>query len=65
VGNILGECPASVTHYCQKIEYLLKAYKLKEALQFSQEMMQNPLVKSHPRIIGWRGRVLIYSGNDS
>jgi hypothetical protein len=33
--NVLAECPASVTHHCLKVEYLLRAYKLKEALQFS------------------------------
>ena len=61
---IMKSCPASVTHACLKIEYLLRAFKLKDATQFSSELMKDPDMMHVPRIIAWRGRVMVYSGND-
>ena len=65
VGYIIAECPASVKHYSLKCEYLLRAHNLSEAQSFSNDMIKNSLVKRNPKIIGWRGKILIYSGNES
>jgi len=33
--KVIDECPHSELHFCQKLEYLIKDYKLKEAKEFS------------------------------
>jgi len=62
--SILTNCPASVFHICLKCENLLKANKLKEAQDFSSELMKRPDTCNVPMIITWRGKIMIYSGSD-
>lgn len=62
--QILGECPESVHHASLKIEYMLKASQLEDAVKYTEQLMRNPDFKKVPVIQGWRGRVLIYSGNE-
>ena len=62
--SILTNCPASVQHSALKCEYLLRAYKLKEASTFSSELMKDPDMQSSPLIMSWRGRIMIYNGNE-
>lgn len=62
--SILNNCPASVFHICLKCENLLKAYKLKEAQDFSQELMKRPDTCNVPNIMSWCGRIQIYAGSD-
>lgn len=63
--NILASCPASVTHNALKCEYLLRAYKLKEASQFSNDLMKDPDMMNVPLIQCWRGRIVCYCGNEN
>ena len=63
--NILTNCPVSVEHNSLKCEYLLRAYKLKEAVDFSKELMNNPDMMNVPLIKCWRGRILCYSGAEA
>ena len=60
--NILTNCPASVHHAVLKCEYLLRAYKLKEANTFSADLMKNPDMMGVPLVKCWRGRIVIYAG---
>jgi hypothetical protein len=46
--NIICECPYSLEHHLQKIEYLVKAFKLKEALEFSQQVVQKKQFANNP-----------------
>ena len=62
--SILNNCPASVFHICLKCENLLLANKLKEAQEFSQELMKRNDTCNVPIIMTWRGRIMIYSGSD-
>ena len=63
--NILATCPDSVQHNVLKCEYLLRAYKMKEAGQFSNDLMQNPVMQQVPIIKCWRGRIVCYCGNEN
>lgn len=63
--NILTNCPASVHHSVLKCEYLLRAYQLKEASSFSNDLMRNPDMMNVPLVKCWRGRILIYSGSEN
>jgi len=60
--SILTNCPESVDHVCMKIEFQLKAWKLKEASSFTAECMKRPTMMNVPKIIAWRGRVIYYAG---
>jgi hypothetical protein len=62
---LLNECNQSVNHFCLKIECMLKDYQFEEANKFSAEIMKKagPL-PTNPRILCWRGKVLIYMGAD-
>jgi len=62
--SILNNCPASVFHIVLKCENLLKANKLKEAGDFSKELMNRPDTCNVPLIMTWRGKIMIYSGGD-
>jgi predicted Zn-dependent protease len=62
--SILKNCPGSI-HYAEKrIEYLLRSSQLKEADAFSQEVLKRAELMPSSRLNAWRGRVLIYTGNE-
>ena len=63
--SILQNCPASIHHAALKCEYLLRAHQLKEASQFSNECMKNPDMMHNPLIKAWRGRIMVYCGNEN
>ena len=63
--NILTNCPVSIEHCALKCEYLLRANQMKEASKFSNELMQNPDMMDVPLIKSWRGRIVIYCGNEN
>jgi DnaJ homolog subfamily C member 7 len=63
--SILTNCPASILHACLKCEYLLRNNQLKECSKFTSELMQKADMAQNPRIISWRGRVMIYGGNEN
>lgn len=62
--QILQECIASEKHSLLKIECLLKGSKLKEAVEYSKELVQNPVFQNSPVIKGARGKLLVYNGDD-
>lgn len=62
--SILKNCPGSIHFACLKIEYLLRSSQLKEADQFSQDALKKPELNPSSRLTAWRGRVLIYSGQE-
>ena len=62
--NILTNCPASPEHCALKCEYLLRSNQLKEAMSFSNDLMNNPDMMNVPLIMCWRGRIVCYSGNE-
>jgi hypothetical protein len=53
----------SESHAYLKLEYLLRASKLAEAVTYSQQAAL--LFKASPRIQGMRGRIIFYNGNDT
>lgn len=63
--SVLSECTSSIKHILLKIECLLKIPNIDEALQFTEQLMKNPQFSKNPVIVGWRGRVLVYSGNEA
>lgn len=62
--QILAECPASERHCDMKFQLLMKNSELKEAVAYSKEVAQIAYFQNIPSIMGWRGRMLIYNGND-
>jgi tetratricopeptide (TPR) repeat protein len=61
--QVLQECALSESHAYLKLEYLLRASKLAEAVTYSQQAAL--LFKASPRIQGMRGRIIFYNGNDA
>lgn len=47
-----------------KIECMLKDYKFEEAAKYSSDIMKRSEFNSDPRLMCWRGKVLIYTGAD-
>lgn len=62
--SILSNCPDSIYYTCMKIEMLLKAMNLKEAATFSAEAIKRPELNT-PQVLAWRGRVILYSGQEN
>jgi len=63
--NIMESCPAAANFAAQKCEYLLRALRLKEAKEFSAELMKNPDMMNVPLIKCWRGRIIFYAGQEN
>mmetsp|Transcript_4857 Transcript_4857/g.6431 ORF Transcript_4857/g.6431 Transcript_4857/m.6431 type:complete len:171 (+) Transcript_4857:427-939(+) len=63
--NILTSCPAAPGYAAMKCEYLLRALKLKEAKEFSAELMKNPDMMNSPLVKCWRGRIIFYAGQEN
>lgn len=57
--------PAAANYAAMKCEYLLRALKLKEAKDFSAELMKNPDMMNSPLIKCWRGRIILYAGQEN
>ena len=55
---------ASLNHICLKIECMLKAFKFEDAAKYSATLMKSDKFANNPRILCWRGKVLIYTGAD-
>ena len=64
ITNLLVHCICSVDHICLKIECLLKDYKFEEAAKYSSDIMKRSEFANQPRLMCWRGKVLIYTGAD-
>lgn len=62
--QLLEFCYSSVDLTCLKIESQLKAFKVEDAATFSAEVMKKPQFANNPRLLCWRGKVLIYNGAD-
>lgn len=62
--NVLAECPASLNHINLKLEHLLKSHNIKEAVSYSAELTKNRHLMQSSKILGWRGRILIYNGQE-
>ena len=63
--QLMQDCTQSVHHICLKIECLMRDYRYDEANTFSANVMKKPNdIPNHPRILCWRGKVLIYIGAD-
>lgn len=65
INQVLQECTASEKHCLLKMELMLKASQLKEAVNYSRELMLNSYFSKNPSILGWRGRLLVYNGDDT
>mmetsp|Transcript_16038 Transcript_16038/g.24894 ORF Transcript_16038/g.24894 Transcript_16038/m.24894 type:complete len:130 (+) Transcript_16038:496-885(+) len=62
----MEDCNFSIQHICLKIECLMKAFKFAEADKFSATIMKRPSeLSNHPKFLYWRGRTLIYNGNET
>jgi len=56
----------SVTHICMKMEALMLSFQYPEANAFSAKIMKtNQELANNPRVLCWRGKVLIYTGNEA
>lgn len=64
LSQLIENCYASVDLICLKIEALLKAYRTEDAATYSAEVMKKSQFANNPRLLCWRGKVLIYSGAD-
>lgn len=63
--NIMANCPAAPNYAAMKCEYLLRALRLKDAKDFSAELMKNPDMMNVPLIKCWRGRIFLYGGQEN
>jgi len=64
ITQILQECVASEKHSLLKLELLLKGSKLKEAVEFSRELVMNSIFSNSPIIKAARGKLLVYNGEE-
>jgi tetratricopeptide (TPR) repeat protein len=63
---ILETCIESLTHISWRMEYLLRAYKLKDAIDYAKEMHKQPaVISANPKVRAWIGRIFCYSGNEA
>ena len=63
---ILQECTQSIQHICLKIECLMKDYQFDEANKYSATLQKTSgaCIYNNPKFLMWRGKVLIYIGNE-
>lgn len=65
LNSILKDCTFSIRHLCLKIECLCKSFQFSEANTYSAALMKREqAICNNPMILFWRGRVLIYNGNE-
>ena len=65
LNTILKDCTQSIYHICLKIECLCKSFQFEEANTYSAKLMKMAgEISNNPQILFWRGRVLIYNGNE-
>jgi len=66
LSSILKECAQSIKHICLKIECLMKDYQFEEANKYSAQLQKTSgtSISNNPRFLMWRGKVLIYTGNE-
>ena len=65
LNSILKDCTFSIRHLCLKIECLCNSFQFSEANTFSAALMKREhAICNNPMILFWRGRVLIYNGNE-
>mmetsp|Transcript_27718 Transcript_27718/g.20816 ORF Transcript_27718/g.20816 Transcript_27718/m.20816 type:complete len:195 (+) Transcript_27718:385-969(+) len=62
--KVIGECPHSVAHICQKLECLVKNYQVKEAKQYVFQIGKTPPFEQNRDIFVWRARILMYAGEE-
>ena len=63
---LLETCIESIYHICCKMEYLLRAYRLKDAIDYAKEMHKQPaVISANPKVRAWIGRIFCYSGNEA
>ena len=62
--QLIEQCYASIDAICLKIECQLKSYKVEDAANYSAELMKKTQFANNPRILCWRGKVLLYNGAD-
>jgi len=63
--SILQNCPSSIKFAGLKVKYLLLSNKLSEANEYSQELMRVSFMSKSVDVQVWRGRVLIYNGQEA
>lgn len=63
--QILEKCAASEKHCIQKLQFLLKGSKLKEAVDYSRQVSLEPVFANSSMIKGARGRLLVYDGKEA
>ena len=61
---VLEHCSCSINFICMKIECMLRAFRFDDAAKFSADTMKKPHFANDPRLLIWRGKVLIYTGAD-
>jgi tetratricopeptide (TPR) repeat protein len=47
-----------------KIEYLMRDFRFDEANKFSNDQQTKGKISQNPKFMMWRGRVLLYTGNE-
>jgi DnaJ family protein C protein 7 len=63
---LLKDCTMDVDRVCLKLECLCKSYQFEEANKYSADVMKTQGdICNHPRILCWRGKVLVYNGNEA
>ena len=61
---LLADCVLSVDRICLKIECLCRAFDFAQANNFSAACMKRSELVNNPKMLLWRGKVLIYTGAD-
>ena len=63
---MLKECTQSINHICLKIECLMKDFQFDLANKYSATLQKTTgaCIYNNPKFLMWRGKVLIYTGNE-
>lgn len=65
ITQLLEDCTMSIDHICKKMEALMLSFQYSEANTYSARLMKTGgEIANNPKVLYWRGRVLIYNGAD-
>ena len=64
LNSLLKDCSMSIDRICLKMECLCRSFEFDEANKYSAECMKKDSLCNNPKILFWRGRILIYTGNE-
>lgn len=64
LNSLLNDCSMSIERICLKMECLCRSFNYDDAVKYSAELMKREMLCNNPKIVFWRGKILLYTGNE-